>query len=85
MKRPLYSPPEAFSLQPLLTFLPVRGSVAELKKMNASLYARYEKVSALKKGLVGEAGSGAQQRVLAEEAMLKQVLDWLALSAEALP
>ena len=85
MNHSRYSAPEAFSLQPLLTFLPVKGSVRELKKMTASLYARYEKVSMLKKNLGSKGLTEGHQRILAEEAMLKQVLDWLALSNDVLP
>ena len=77
MKSPLYSPPEPFSLQPLLSFLPVKGSVVELRKMTASLYARYEKVAVLKRGLGNNALGETSQRIIAEEGMLKQILDWL--------
>ncbi|NLF25379.1 MAG: hypothetical protein GX589_06940 [Deltaproteobacteria bacterium] len=85
IKRPLYSPPEPFSLQPLLSFLPVKGSVVELRKTTSALYARYEKVAALRKGL-GDASSGESSRRLAlEEQMLKQILDWLASSGAPVP
>ena len=85
IKRPLYSPPEPFSLQPLLSFLPVKGSVTELRKTTSALYARYEKVAALKKGL-GDAPSGESSRhVAVEELMLRQILDWLASSGATMP
>lgn len=85
MKRPLYSQPESFSLHPLLSFLPVKGDVSELRKMTASLYARYEKVAALKKGLGEDAVGEAYQRIAAEELMLRQILDWLSTTGPASP
>lgn len=79
-RRSLYSAPESFSLSPLLSLLPVKGVVGNLEKLTASFYARYEKVHALKKSLGGERQGEAWQRLTAEEGMLKQVLDWLAVS-----
>ena len=85
IKRPLYSPPEPFSLQPLLSFLPVKGSVLELRKMTSAFYARYEKVAALKKGLGDGAAGEPSRRLAVEELMLRQILDWLASSGATVP
>lgn len=85
MKRSLCSSPEPFSLLPLLTLLPVQGKVGRLESLTASLFARYEKVVAQQR----EKPEGKepldremQRRFSAEEAMLKQVLDWLAVRPE---
>ena len=51
--------------------------------MTSSLYARYEKVqAALKKSGAENGPSETQRRLLAEEAMLRQVLDWLSVNSE---
>lgn len=84
MKRSLFAPPDTFSLQPFLACLPVIGSVQELKKMSTALYARYEKVSVMRKEIGQDVHGAGSQRLLAEEAMLKQVLDWLATNGELL-
>ena len=81
-RRSLYSPPDAFSLSPLLSLLPVRGRVGGLAALTSSLYARYEKVQRLHREVGTDADRAAYRRYAAEEAMLKQVLDWLALRAE---
>ena len=79
MKRPLFSDPDPFSLSPLLALLPVRGRVGDLAGMTASLFARFEKVNAL----VHEAGEvGGVGRIRAEQNMLRQVLEWLAVKPE---
>jgi len=83
MKRLLYSPPESFSLSPLLSILPVKGGVGELEKLTSSFYARYEKVTALKKNLGADEASETTRRVVAEEVMLKQILEWLSVSTES--
>lgn len=76
MKRSLLSPPDFFSSNPFLTLLPSTGSVAELQKLNASFFARYERVAALRREM--EQGSGdIDRRVHAEEQMIRTVLDWL--------
>lgn len=77
MKRNLYSAPEAFSLSPLLALLPVRGDIGKLESLTASFYARYEKVSGLLKEAENVLGGEIKKRLLAEQAMLKQILDWL--------
>jgi len=82
MKRPLYSSPEPFSLAPLLVLLPVRGKIGKLEALTSSLFARFEKVSALRREIGEDAEREVVRRLAAEEAMLKQVLDWLAVNPE---
>jgi len=82
MKRLLYSSPEPFSLSPLLSLLPVMGKMGELEKLTASLYARYEKAAALKESLNTGSGQEGHQRIFAEEAMLKQILEWLSVNTD---
>ena len=68
---------EPFSIAPLLSLLPTTGGLVRLESLMSSFYARYEKVQSAK----SRATELEQQRVLAaEEAMLRQVLDWLALT-----
>lgn len=82
MKRNLYSAPEAFSLSPLLALLPVRGDIGKLESLTASFYARYEKVSGLLKEAENVLGGEIKKRLLAEQAMLKQILDWLVVKPQ---
>lgn len=77
MRRPLCSPPEDFAISPLLVLLPSRGNPGNLAGLTSSLYARYEKVAALHRDLGESQDKQAAKRILAEEAMLKQVLEWL--------
>lgn len=80
MKRSSLSPPEPFSLAPMVTLLPAQGSVQKLEALNSSLYARYEKVQALQKDSSSAQGTpGHARRYQIEATMLKQVLDWLSL------
>jgi hypothetical protein len=82
MRRSLYAPPESFSLAPLLMLLPVRGKIGKLESLTSSLFARYEKVAALRRDMGDEVEPDVARRLGAEEAMLKQVLDWLAVNPE---
>ena len=82
MKRPILSPPDTFSSSPLLALLPVVGVVGELEKLTSSLFARYERVRALKKSLDEDALRESQRRIVAEEAMLRHILDWLSVTLE---
>lgn len=69
-------PPDAFSLSPLLALLPSCGSITRLDGLVSSLFARHEKIAALRQ----EASSKEEERRYAvEEAMLRQILDWLAV------
>lgn len=79
MKRSLYSAPEAFSLNPLLFLLPVRSQIGGLGALTSSFYARYEKVKEERQGATSD--QELTQKLAAEEAMLRQVLDWLEVSA----
>lgn len=85
MKNTTYLPPEEFATSPLLALLPASGRIAELEAIKASLYARYEKVTAIKRNLTenttGEP-SGVPSRVRAEEDMLRHVLEWLAVKLD---
>jgi len=84
MRRPLVTPPDAFSQSPLLALLPVRGRIGRLEALTSSLYARYEKVAALRSE-VGTGDREAVRRLAAEESMLKQVLEWLAVKPGEAP
>jgi len=71
------TPPEPFSLSPLLALLPSVGSVARLEGLVSSLFARFEAVEALREGAESEE---LRARLTQESAMLRQILDWLAVS-----
>jgi|GEM_PF-1200056 len=77
MKRSNIDGPEPFSLSPLLAILPISGNSAKLHDLGASLFARLEKVSAMRteEGLANE--RDVHRRLVAEEGMLKTLLDWL--------
>ena len=77
MRKTMFSPPEDFSLSPLLAILPSKGNAAKLSEMNSSLYARYEKVAMLHKELADLADKSSVKRIISEELMLKHVLEWL--------
>lgn len=82
MKKSLFAPPDPFSLAPLLMLLPVRGDIAKLEALTSSLFARYEKVVALRRDMGEDVEREVARRLGAEEAMLRQVLDWLAVNPE---
>ncbi len=86
MKKSLVAPPDPFGLSPLALLLPVIGQVGGLTPLTSSLFARFEKVQALKTEVSSGAGADsartAFRRLAAEEAMLKEVLDWLAVKPE---
>ena len=76
MSQTIGGPPDPFSLSPLLSLLPSLGKISRLEALVSSLFARSEKVSALR----AQAESREQERrIAAEEAMLRQILDWLAV------
>ena len=80
MKKSLCSNPEPFSLSPLLALLPVKGQVGKLEALTSSLFARFEKVVALQKEMEANPETPELSRRPANEAaMLRQVLDWLAV------
>ena len=82
MKRPIYSPPDPFSMLPLLSLLPSRGSIARLPDLMSSLFARFEHVAALRKS-EEDIEREMARRLSAEEAMLRQVLEWLRVNPES--
>jgi hypothetical protein len=68
--------PDSFSLAPLVALLPQRGKLSRLESLVPSLFARYESVEQLR----GEAGEREIERSYgAESAMLRLILDWLAV------
>lgn len=84
MKRNLLSPPEPFTLSPMLSLLPVLSNVGKLESLKASLFARYEKVTALRKS-AADSGAGdieSRRKIETEGNMLFQVLEWLDLKPE---
>lgn len=79
MPKNALSLPDEFAQSPLLAILPAVGDPARLVELTSSLYARYESVTSLLRGVESEEGR-AHERLSAEEAMLKKVLDWLNLT-----
>jgi hypothetical protein len=69
-------PPDLFSLSPLLALIPQKGKLSRLESLVSSLFARYEKVEALR---AEATGTDVERRYAAESAMLRQILDWLAV------
>ena len=82
MKKPAYSPPDPFSMLPLLSILPSVGKIQRLESFSSSLFARYESVSGVTKGSA-EINRDLAQRIGAEEGMLRLVLDWLQVKPES--
>ena len=76
MQRKIAGPTDPFSLSPLLTLLPQRGKLTRLTTLVSSLFARHEKVESLR--TLG-ADKEHERRYAAESAMLRQILDWLAV------
>ena len=72
-----FSPPDEFSASPLLSLLPEGQSLRKLQALDLSFFARYQNVVAIKSAADFESGSEDGRRVVAEEQMLKHVLDWL--------
>lgn len=71
--------PDSFSLSPLLAVLPSSGNVSRLESLVSSLFARYESVEALREQTSGQ---DARTKLSNEAAMLRQILDWLAVTPE---
>ena len=76
MKKSIYSNTDSFSQAPLLSLLPTLGDLVSLKKLNSSFFARLERVVALRADLGADAPKETSRRLVMEEALLKQVLDW---------
>lgn len=71
--------PEPFSLSPLVSVLPAVGNVSRLESLVSSLFARYETVDELRE----DAGTPeVRTKLSSEAAMLRQILDWLAVQPE---
>ena len=71
--------PEPFSLSPLVSVLPTVGNVSRLERLVSSLFARYETVDALREDTETPE---ARTKLTNEAAMLRQILDWLAVQPE---
>jgi hypothetical protein len=71
--------PEPFSLSPLVSVLPTLGNVSRLESLVSSLFARFETVDELREHAdVPE----VRTKLANEAAMLRQILDWLAVQPE---
>ena len=68
--------PDSLALLPLATLLPRYSSIAELSALQPSLYARYDKLVAIKNSLTE--GGVQPGQIQAEEKMLNEVLNWIA-------
>lgn len=67
---------DSFAQAPMVALLPVLSQVDSLKSIKSFLYARYEKVAALRTATSGRDEEGRSQTE-AELAMLLELLDWL--------
>ncbi len=70
---------DPFSQSPIVTLLPVLSQVDKLKDLKSFFYARYEKVAALREGVVGDMNK-SDDALQAEYAMLLEILDWLKIT-----
>lgn len=82
MKKSILVPPEAFSLAPLLTLLPVCGDISKLDPYASAFFARYDQVQGLRETASSSGDNDTEKRYASEEAMLRQVLDWLAIKPQ---
>jgi hypothetical protein len=71
--------PNPFSLSPLLSVLPSVGNVSRLENLVPSLFARFESVQALREH---NEDPNIRAKLMNEAAMLRQILDWLAVQPE---
>lgn len=71
--------PETFSLSPLLSVLPNLGNVSRIEGLVSSLFARFEAVEALREHTELPE---VRAKLTNESAMLRQILDWLAVQPE---
>jgi hypothetical protein len=71
--------PDPFSLSPLLSVLPSLGNVARLESLVSALFARFESVEALRENTDAHE---VRAKLANEAAMLRQILDWLAVQPE---
>lgn len=77
MKRSFFAPIDPYSLSPLFALISQRGDVKELIRLKPSLFARYEKVKAIRSEDGVNEVRDIFKKLIAEEEMLKEVLDWL--------
>ena len=82
MRKPLCTAPDDFSVSPLLALLPRKGNAGKLSVLGSSLYARFEKVAGLRREIGDSADKAAIKRLSVEEAMLRQVLEWLEMNIQ---
>lgn len=68
--------PDPFSLSPLLSLLPSLGSVPRLEMLMSSLFARSETAEASRESAET---NESRVRYASEAAMLRHILDWLAV------
>jgi hypothetical protein len=71
--------PDPFSLSPLLSVLPSIGNVSRLESLVSSLFARFEAVETLREHTELPE---SRAKLASEAAMLRQILDWLAVQPE---
>jgi hypothetical protein len=78
-KSSLSSSPDAYATNPLMTLLPVY-EVSRLDIYTSSFYARYERVKNQRLAYTGHTlTEDVLKGILAEELLLKEVLEWLAI------
>jgi hypothetical protein len=76
--KPIFELPDTPLMYPIVTLLPVRGSAPRLRSLMSSLFARHERLrQAILEMEMSESAPEIRKRYLSEEAMLRQVLDWL--------
>ncbi|MCB0334018.1 MAG: hypothetical protein KDD55_11000 [Bdellovibrionales bacterium] len=83
MKRSQYTNPDTFSSSPFLALLPDCGSTNRLSSLTSSLYARYEKVAAIRDAS-SDLDVESRSRIQSEYSMLRHVLEWLEVNLEDL-
>ena len=71
--------PDSFSLSPLCALLPDLGSVSRLESLVSSIFARYESIEGSREN--ADSPEALAQLAL-EAAMLRQILDWLAVQPD---
>lgn len=69
-------PPDPFSLAPLVALLPERGDLSRLTGRVPSLFARFESVDRLRADATER---DVERSYAVEAAMLRNILDWLAV------
>jgi len=79
MKLPSIRKTDPFVQAPLVTLLPTLGNLETLTGLKTFLFARYEKVEALRQAALAREDRVPEQ-TQAEVDMLTEVLDWLKMS-----